>query len=99
MSLDGQIILSDDESADAELLVAEIEHSIAARRQLAAELVILRKLLASARRERIRLPIQTRRAVERYPLYSRRVAFVLQPTHRLELTPCANGSTPRGSTR
>lgn len=86
MNSDGRVNLTEDESIEAELLVETMVNSAVARKQLAAELVLLRTLFRCCRRDRLRMPVNARRVIERFPAYSRSFEFNLQRTsNRLEL--------------
>lgn len=88
MSNDNRLSLTDDETMDAELLADTLADSALAREQVAAEIVILRKLFAACRRDRQRLPLNARRIVERFPRYSHTVQFHLaRLSGQLELEP------------
>ena len=87
MSSDARVDLTEDETVEAELIADTLADSPVARDQVAAELVLLRKLYAASRRDRHRLPINARRVIDRFPPYSRRIEFRLACTHYLELEP------------
>ena len=87
MSSDARVTLTVDESTEVECLTELLERSSVSRMQMAAELVVLRKLYAACRRDRLRLPVRARLVIDRFPAYSRSVEFHLQSTHYLELEP------------